>query len=123
MEYIKSLHVAFAVLTGLSFFIRGVWMIAETPLLQKTVTRIVPHLIDTVLLGTALLLAFDRQLNPFDHPWLLAKITALAAYIGCGLMAFRYGKTKNQKTGFWLLALGILFCIYGFALTKRVIFF
>ena len=43
-----------------------------------------PHIVDTVLLASAITLAWMLRLNPFTTPWLGAKIVGLLAYIGPG---------------------------------------
>lgn len=114
---LKHLHMTFALLTFLSFFMRGIWMWRSSPLLQKRVIKILPHIIDTLLLVTALMLAFHLRLTPGDNPWLLAKIIALFAYIGVGTLAFKHPR-RNVRKAAWLVALVILAYIVAVAITK-----
>ena len=64
------LHVATVVFSGGFFFLRGLWMWVESPLLEARFTRIAPHANDTLLLGAAIGLAVTSQQYPFTHPWL-----------------------------------------------------
>jgi uncharacterized membrane protein SirB2 len=114
---LKHLHMTFALLTFLSFFIRGIWMWRSSPLLQKRLVKILPHIIDTLLLVTALLLAFHLRLTPGDNPWLLTKIIALFVFIGVGTFAFKHPRSSVRKAA-WLAALAILIYIVAVAVTK-----
>ncbi len=87
-------------------------------MLQRRLTRIFPHLIDTILLVSAVTLVWQYQLSPLQQPWLISKIVALLAYIGLGTVALKRGKTKAQRTG---ALIGALFCfafIVAAAITK-----
>lgn len=115
---LKHLHVTFVLLSFLSFFIRGLWMWRQSPLLQKRPVKILPHIIDTLLLVTALMLAFHLKLTPGANPWLMAKIIALVIFIGLGLAAFKHRAPAIRKTC-WILALGVFLYIVCVALTKN----
>ena len=49
----KHLHMTCAMLTLISFAIRGFWMLTDNSLLQRRWVKIAPHIIDTLLLLTA----------------------------------------------------------------------
>ena len=53
---LKHLHVTFAVLSGAFFLLRGIWMLSGSTLLQRRWVRIAPHVIDTLLLASAVVL-------------------------------------------------------------------
>lgn len=97
MEWLKIIHVTCAFLAIGGFVLRSYWMLLDSPLMQAPLTKRLPHINDSVLLITAIIVAYGYALNPFEHPWLLAKIIALLFYIGFGLVAFRFGKNKTQK--------------------------
>lgn len=73
--------------------------------MQQRWVKIAPHSIDTVLLTSAILLAWQLGYTPFNSPWLAAKIIALLLYIGLGMLAFRFAKTKTSRLYAWLAAL------------------
>jgi uncharacterized membrane protein SirB2 len=66
--------------------------------------RIAPHSVDTVLLVSAVALAWQLGFTPFNSPWLAAKIVALLLYIGLGMLAFRYAKSFEMRLIAWLAA-------------------
>ena len=120
MEFVKNLHVASAALSFAGFFIRGIWMLRESPLLKQRWVRISPQVVDTVLLASAIALAVQWRLSPMDQAWLMAKIIALLVYIGVGLVALRFGRSKRVRLCAWLLGLVIFSYIVSVAMSKSV---
>lgn len=119
---LKHLHMTLALLTFLSFFIRGIWMLRNSPLLQKRLVKILPHIIDTILLVSALTLAFHLKLTPGNNPWLMAKIVALVFYIGLGVVAFKHSNVK-VRTFAWSGGLIVLIYIIAVAFSKNPLIF
>lgn len=120
---IKHLHVTFVALSGLGFCLRGFWMLTGSPLLRARLTRILPHVIDTVLLGSALTLVFMSGQYPFVQPWLTAKVLGLLAYIVFGTLALKRGRTPEMRLGFFVLALLTFAYIVGVALTRSPVLY
>ena len=118
---LKYLHVTCVVLSISGFLVRGVWMMQESPWLQKKWVRVVPHFIDTILLGSAILLAMKIQQYPFVQGWLTAKVLALLAYIIIGAIGLKYGSTKKIRVSAWLVAIAIFVYIVLVALTHQVL--
>jgi uncharacterized membrane protein SirB2 len=121
MLWLKYVHLACVVLSGAGFFIRGIWMIRESPWLHKKWVRVLPHIIDTALLVSAILLALQIRQYPFGHAWLTAKVLALIAYIVIGAVGLKYGKTKKIRVTAWLVAMAIFLYIVLVALTRQVL--
>ncbi len=114
---LKHLHVAAVALSGALFFLRGLWMLLDLPRLQRRWVRVVPHVIDSALLVSAIALAVIIQQYPFVHAWLTAKVVALLLYIGMGMIAIRHGRQKPLRVAAWLIAL-LLFA-YIVAVARR----
>lgn len=116
---LRDLHITCVVLSGIGFFLRGVWRLTDSPLYLRRWAKVLPHLIDTVLLSSAITLAVLSQQYPLEQPWLTAKVTGLLAYIGFGMAAFRFSGDKWRMAFFFVLAL----CAYGYivsvALTRH----
>ena len=107
MNYLllKHIHVTAVVLSFGLFLLRGLWMLAGSERLRRRWVRIVPHLIDTVLLASAIGMLLVLQLNPLTQGWLSAKIAALLTYIGLGTVALKRGRTRVIRVTAWLAAL------------------
>ena len=125
MSYLilKHLHVTCVVPSGLGFCLRGWWMLRESPLRQHRLTRILPHIVDTLLLGSALTMAWMSGQYPFVEGWLTAKLCGLLAYILLGMMALKRGRTQAIQARYFGLALLAYAYIVSVALTRSPIAF
>ena len=125
MDYtsIKYLHITMATLSGSLFLLRGIWMLRESSLLAQRWVRIVPHVVDTLLLASALTMVIWSEQYPFVQSWLTAKVLALIVYIGLGAIALKYGKTKTVRVCALVSALTVILYIAAVAVTKRVLVF
>jgi uncharacterized membrane protein SirB2 len=113
----KYIHQAAAALTLTLFFVRGVWMLTDSPRLAQRWVRTVPHINDTVLLAAALYLAYQTGW----HAWIGAKIIALFVYVGVGMVALHAGRSKSVRAVAWLAALVVFFYIVAVAMTKEIL--
>lgn len=118
---LKHLHVSCALLSGAFFTLRGIWMLRESARLQQRWVRIAPHIIDTLLLASALTMVFWSGQYPFVQPWLTAKVLALLAYIVLGTIALKRGKSKRTRVLAFAAALAVFGYIVSVALTRQVI--
>jgi uncharacterized membrane protein SirB2 len=117
--WVKSLHVGCALLSISLFFIRGLWMISDSPWRRKPAVKILPHIVDTTLLVSAIVLVVQTAQYPLEQSWLLAKISALLVYIGLGLVALRFGSSKPIRIVAWLCAILTFMYIYSVAITRN----
>ena len=116
---LKHLHVTCVVLSITGFFLRGIWMLTDSPLLDRLWVKVVPHVNDPLLLAAAIGLSVVQQQYPFVHGWVTAKVLGLLAYIGFGMFALRRGRGKTVRAGFWLASLASFAYIVSVALTKN----
>lgn len=117
--WIKQIHLAsIAVSFGL-FATRGVWLLGlERPL--RRWLRVVPHLVDTLLLASGLTLAFSIRQYPFvNSGWLTAKVIGLFAYIALGVVAFRAPLPRPARWASWAAALLVFGYIVSVAVSKQ----
>jgi uncharacterized membrane protein SirB2 len=117
MLLLKSLHVTCVILSYLLFLLRGVWVMRGSSVMQQRWVKIAPHGVDTVLLLSAIALAWQLGYTPSNSPWLAAKIVALLFYIGLGMLAFRLAKTPRLRLVAWLAAQVAFFYIVAAAIT------
>lgn len=112
---LKHLHVTFAVLSLLGFSLRGYWMLQESAMLQKKVVKILPHINDTLLLLTAIMLVILTGFYPFVVGWVTLKVFLLVLYIVLGIFALKRGKTRQARTVFFIAALATILAIFAIA--------
>lgn len=115
---LKQIHILCAAISIIGFIIRGVLRIADSPALQKKWIRILPHIVDTVLLLSAIGLMISIQQYPFVNGWLTAKLLGLLLYIFLGVVTLRMAKSKPAQIGVYLLAIATFIYIGTVAITK-----
>lgn len=120
MDWLKLIHVSCVVLSFSGFFLRGVWMLSDSIMLQKRWVKTFPHIVDTTLLSSALIMLYTRQWSVLDHQWLQVKILALLVYIGLGMLALKPGRSKVVRSAAWLAGLLVFVFIVSVAFTKSV---
>jgi uncharacterized membrane protein SirB2 len=108
-----------AALSGSFFLVRGIWMLRGSPMLQQRWVKIVPHIVDTLLLASALAMVFISAQYPFVQNWLTAKVIGLVAYIVLGTIALKRGKTRSVRTYAFIAALLVFSYIVAVAITKQ----
>ena len=120
MDYtsLKTIHIGCAALSYAGFFARGILMIRSAPSLHMRWVRIVPHIVDTLLLASAIVLAALSHQYPFVEPWLTVKVIALVVYIGIGMVALRRGRTRRDRVVAWVAAQLVFFYIVAVAITR-----
>ena len=118
----KHLHMAAVGLSILLFAVRFIYGQMNPGFLQKKWVRIVPHIIDTVLLVSAVWLCVIIAQYPLVNGWLTFKVVGVIAYIGLGMMALKKAKTPPLKWGAFFAALIILALTAKVAVTKDVFF-
>lgn len=120
MDYftLKLIHQTAVALSFCGFVARGAGSLAGAAWVRSRAARSLPHLVDSVLLLSALTLAFILRLDPVNAPWLLAKLTALMVYIGLGIVALRPSFPLRTRAIAWVAALLTFGYMVSAAITK-----
>jgi len=116
--FIRNLHTIAAAVTITGFILRGYWMMTGSGRLQHRITRIAPHVVDTVFLLSGIAMVAMQSLNPLSQSWLLAKFVGLIIYILLGTVAIRRGSTMQIRTIAFVAALAMFAYVVGVALSK-----
>jgi uncharacterized membrane protein SirB2 len=121
MDYaqIKLIHQSAVALTITGFFLRGAASLAGAAWVRGRAARIVPPLIDTVLLLSALMLAWTLRLHPGNAPWLAAKLCGLVVYIALGIVALKPSVPRPWRAAAWVAALATVGWMVSVAITKQ----
>ncbi len=118
---INIIHIATAFISIAGFFIRGIWMIQSSSILQQRWVKITPAINDSLLLLSAIALVILTAQFPGPVAWINAKILALILYIVLGIIALKRGKTREIRITAWCLALLTYAYITMVALNKNVL--
>ena len=120
MDYatLKTVHQSAVALSFAGFFARGLGSLWGAAWVRGRAARSLPHGVDSVLLLSAIALAWTIGLNPATTPWLAAKIAGLLAYIGLGMLALRAGRPAPLRAAAWIAAMLTFGYIVSVAITK-----
>ncbi|MCZ7654678.1 MAG: SirB2 family protein [Rhodocyclaceae bacterium] len=116
---LKHLHVTCVVISITGFFLRGIWMLRDSPLLDRLWVRVVPHVERHAAAAGRGRTVHRAAAISLRAGWVTAKVLGLLGYIGFGLFALRRGRSKAVRAGFWLAALASFAYIVSVALTKN----
>jgi uncharacterized membrane protein SirB2 len=117
---IRLVHIWSVILSGSLFFLRGAALLAgegraAARLAMSTPVKLTSYTIDTVLLTAALMLMTVVQQYPFIDAWLTVKVVLLFVYVGIGIAAFRFARTRAERAGLWAAALLVFLYIVSVA--------
>jgi uncharacterized membrane protein SirB2 len=126
MDYatLKLIHISAVALSFLGFVARGGGVLCGAGWVRQRIIRVLPHVIDTVLLVSALGMLWILRLSPWATPWLRAKVIGLILYIALGVIALRRlpsgraARPRAMQLIAWVSALVVFGYIVSVALTK-----
>lgn len=118
---LKHLHILTVIISVSLFVLRYWWQYRESPMSARRWVRIVPHINDTLLLGSGIALVMVTHFYPFtpQGTWLTEKLFGVIIYIVLGFIAL--GRRPRSQQARWiafLLALVVLYIIVKLATTK-----
>ncbi len=121
MEYLllKAVHQGAVALSITGFLARGLAGLLGAGWVRSRPARTLPHIVDTVLLLSALAMAWMLRMTPGNAPWLAAKIVGLLVYIALGVVALRPGLPLPARASALVAALAVFAWIVSVALFKR----
>jgi uncharacterized membrane protein SirB2 len=102
---IKMFHLTFVLLSIASFVGRVILAEIHPEMLEQKWLKIGPHIINSLLLITGFTLVFQGSWLSGEYGWIVAKIIALLAYVGLGIVAI-----KSQGALRWQAFAGALAC-------------
>ncbi|MGH7748706.1 MAG: SirB2 family protein [Candidatus Dormibacteria bacterium] len=115
---IKLIHETAAAISITGFVARGAGMLCGARWLALRSVKTLPHVVDTVLLGSAIALAWELRLSPLATPWLAAKIVGLVLYVVLGMLALRFAPTRRERAAAFIAAIMVFAYIVSVAFTK-----
>lgn len=116
---LKHLHRACAVLSIVGFALRWAAVLAGQAWVRRRPAKTLPHVVDTLLLLSALALAFAAGFTPANAPWLATKILLLLVYIGLGMLALSARRPRRVQLLAGVAALAVVGHIVAVAFTKH----
>jgi len=115
---LKSIHILTALISIIFFNIRFIGHIRNARFMRQKWVHIAPHLNDSILLLSAILLALHLGQYPFTANWLTAKVLALLCYILLGMMALKWCRLLVWQVIAWLGAMLVFTYIVSVAISR-----
>lgn len=115
----KHLHLTLVALSIFLFVMRFIWLLVSPRWLDKKTVKIVPHVIDTFLLLSAVGLCIQLAQYPLLDDWVTAKVFGVVAYIVAGFYTLKKATNLPQRLagfGFAIFCLGFTAMV---AVTKQ----
>lgn len=113
---VRQVHVGAAGLSLALFIWRGARVLRDPGTRLPRWSRVVPHVVDTVLLVSALWLAF--QLGAGTRGWLAPKIAGVVLYIVLASIALKRARRAPARLGAFIAALLAFTYVVSVAVTK-----
>ena len=117
-SFIKTIHVTAVAMSGTSFFARGLASLLGAAWVRGRLAKTLPHIIDSVLLLSALALAWSLRLTAANAPWLIAKVIGLLLYVALGVLALRPARPAAVRALAWVAAMATFGWIVSVAIKK-----
>lgn len=118
---LKHLHITAAGISIAGFVLRGVWAWRAPHRLRWRPVKILPHVVDTILLAAAIGLLALYSWNPFAFTWLTAKIVLLVVYIVLGMVTLKHWFGARVRVTAFFAAVAIFGWIVLIALQHRFV--
>jgi len=114
------LHVSLVALSLSLFVWRGLYMWRGIVIQSRMWKRILPDIIDSLLLMSGASLAYILGFAPWYDSWLLIKLIAVLVYIGLGFMALRELESLWLKRMYFILSLLTAMYVIAIAHSKLI---
>jgi uncharacterized membrane protein SirB2 len=96
-DIVKHFHLTTIVLSVVLLLLRFVLNTIHSPILQKKWLKILPHIVDTLLLVSAATLCILVKQYPFVDAWVTEKLLALVMYVFMVALALKLGHTRFMR--------------------------
>lgn len=126
-EYIllKNLHILTVIVSISLFILRFFWKMTHSVMLERRWVKITPHINDTLLLLSGIVLVCITHFYPFtvQGQWLTEKLVLVLVYILLGFVVLsKKPRSRTVRSVAFVAGLAILYLIIYIAWTKMPLF-
>ena len=111
-----------AAISILLFVLRFMLTLVNSKKLDLKLLKIMPHIVDTLLLVFGVALAVELAINPLEQLWLAEKLIAVIAYIFTGYYTLKVARNRMMQIIGFLGAMGWIMLIVRVAMNKQAFF-
>jgi uncharacterized membrane protein SirB2 len=107
MSYLllKYTHIVCAAASFALFFIRGIWAIRAYPSVQEPWAKALPHVIDGLLVLSAISMLYVSFPTAWGGAWMPVKLVLIVVYVGMVAFVLRFAKSRAVRGILWFAAL------------------
>lgn len=120
---VKHIHLTVMALSVLFFLYRYVLLVLASPKLHKKWVKVLPHIVDTLWLLSAIALCVLLQQYPFAEAWVTEKLLALVMYVFFVTFTLKIAKNNLMRAVGVLGALSWISFAGFVAVSKQAILF
>lgn len=113
---LMHLHMGLAMVSIMGFVLRFVWMYRGSAVFEHRLTKVLPHIVDTLLLLAGVRLMFILRQYPLVDTWLSMKLLLLLVYIGLATFALKRARNRTMRLVFFWAAVLVFSQMVGVAL-------
>jgi uncharacterized membrane protein SirB2 len=114
---LRDVHITSVVVSFLLLVARHVMNLRQVDWRKWKALRILPHVVDTVLLASAIWLTIEIHQYPIVNGWLTVKVIALVIYIGLAMQALNVTRSQSTRRFMFLAAVAVFAFIVTVART------
>ena len=119
MLILKNIHMSLAAISVALFCLRFALLMTNADLLKNRWLKILPHIIDTVLLLIGVVMMVKLAAYPGQVDWMTGKLIAVVAYIFTGYYTLKLARNNMMRIFGFLGALGWVILVVRIAMTKQ----
>jgi uncharacterized membrane protein SirB2 len=116
---LKYVHIVAVAASFALLFVRGLWVMRSYPSPQESWVRVLPHVVDAVLVGSAVAMLLATQKLGWPGAWMTLKLTYIALYAALALVVLRLSKGIVLKILTWLAAMLVFLFVTTVAVLRH----
>jgi len=120
--FAKHLHLTAIALSFALFAIRYFLLMRSSKLQHKKWLKITPHIVDTVLIISIVLLCVELSLYPFVNEWATSKLIGLVLYMLSVAFALKWARNNAMRLVGFAGAVAWLTITASIAVSKNTLF-
>ena len=105
--FLKYVHIVAVAVSFALFFVRGLWVMRSYPPPQEAWVRHLPHLVDAVLVASALMVLGGKLTHGWPGDWFSTKLVCIAAYAILAFVVLKFSRSLGLRILAWVGAMAI----------------
>ena len=116
---LKYIHILSVAASFALFFIRGIWLMQSYPPAQERWVKILPHVVDGLLVASALGMLAMVPATADYKAWMTIKLVLIGVYVFLVVFVIRLARARWQRFAAWLLALLVFLFVTSIAVLRN----